>query len=107
MFCFPCTSRLLKLGDFAEYLSKIPYLLPVSMSLPYLSLTYTLWSFEVRGTDIPCVGKPHQTFPNQFFHQITDIDSSRAQKRKWETLQKNFVANSTQCSQAVTHPSTD
>ena len=37
-----------------------------------------------------CVGKPHQTFPNQFFHQIIDIDSSRAQKRKWETLQKKF-----------------
>ena len=51
-------------------------------------LTYTLCSFEVRGTDIPCVGKPHQTFPNQFFHQIIDVDSSRAQKRKWETLQK-------------------
>ena len=34
LFLFLCTSRLLKLGDFAEYLSKIPYLLPVSMSLP-------------------------------------------------------------------------
>jgi hypothetical protein len=58
-------------------------------------------------TNKPCVGKPHQTFPNQFFHQIIDIDSSRAQKRKWETLQKVSDANSTQCSQAVTHPSTD
>ena len=53
------------------------------------------------------IGKPHQTFPNQSFHQIIDINSSRALKQKWETLQKNFEANSTQCSQAVTHPSTD
>jgi hypothetical protein len=51
--------------------------------------------------------KPHQTFPNQYFHQVIDINSSRALKQKWETLQKKFEANSTQCSQAVTHPSTD
>ena len=73
----------------------------------YIEWPYSLSSFEVRGTDIPCVGKPHQTFPNQFFHQTTDIDSSRAQKQKWETFQKDSDANSTQCSQAVTHPSTD
>ena len=62
----------------------------------------TLGSYEVWVAH-----KPHQTFPNQFFHQISVIDSSRAQKQKWETLQKNSEANSTQCSQAVTHPSTD
>ena len=39
-FCFLCTSRLLKLGDFAEYFSPCHSLLPVSMSLPinHLSL---------------------------------------------------------------------
>ena len=40
----------------------------VYIEWPYLHLrsfkSYTLCSFEVRGTDIPCVGKPHQTFPN-------------------------------------------
>ena len=40
---------------------------------------------------MPCVGKPHQTFPNQFFHQTIDINSSRAQKQKWETLQKKVL----------------
>ena len=45
----------------------------------------TLGSYEVRVAH-----KHHQTFPNQFSHQISVIDSSRAQKQKWETLQKKF-----------------
>ena len=35
-----CTSRLVKLGDFAEYLSEISYLLTVQMSLPINYLPY-------------------------------------------------------------------
>ena len=45
---------------------------------------------QERPQRMSCVGKPHQTFPNQFFHQIIDIDSSRAQKRKWEKKKKKF-----------------
>ena len=37
---YVCTSRLVKLGDFAEYLSEISYLLLVSMSLPINHLPY-------------------------------------------------------------------
>ena len=48
-FCFLCTSRLLKLGDFAEYLSKIPYLLPVLMSLPINHLPYPNLKLHNRG----------------------------------------------------------
>ena len=77
-------------------------------TLDLVDSKYTLGSLAVRVTNIhTCIGKPHQTFPNQSFPQIIDINSSRAQKQKWETLQKCFEANSTQCSQAVTHPSTD
>ena len=39
-FCFLCSSRLLKLGDFAEYFSPCHSLLPVSMSLPINELPY-------------------------------------------------------------------
>jgi hypothetical protein len=45
--------------------------------------------------------KPFQT--NLFTKLLT---STQAQNQKWETLLKGFEANSTQCSQAVTHPST-
>ena len=77
--------------------------------------TIYLASFEEALTTLVLVGskytlrskKPHQTCPNQPFPQIIAINSSRAQKQKWESLQKRFEANSTQCSQAVTHPSTD
>ena len=66
---------------------------------------------------INCGGKHHQTPPNETSNQnvvaVCDvlrcsgphIYSGRAQK--WETLLKSSIANSTQCSQAVTHPSTN
>jgi hypothetical protein len=46
------------------------------------------WLFRSKSHEYTCIGKPHQTFPNQSFPQIIDINSSRAQKQKWETLQK-------------------
>ena len=71
-------------------------------AIPTLDLVdskYTLGSLAVRN-----LAKPFQI---NLFPQIIAINSSRAQKQKWESLQKRFEANSTQCSQAVTHPSTD
>jgi hypothetical protein len=54
-------------------------------------------------------GKHHQTFPNVSAHQIIDIIAQVEQinKNGKLLLKENVEANSTQCSQAVTHPSTD
>ena len=38
--------------------------------------------------------------------QINRFTKLLTSTQKWEILQKSFEANSTQCSQAVTHPST-
>ena len=109
-----------------------PLLLPTATSLKLSSVEHpnfftkdfrpcmrdTNWEFKLffklplrkhlrlmNSTFVLAAGKYHQTFPN--VHQIIEINSSRARKQKWETKKKKFEANSTQCSQAVTHPSTD
>ena len=43
-----------------------------------------LQNLLLHSTFIPAF----QTIPNESFHQIIDINSSRAQKQKWETLLK-------------------
>ena len=70
-------------------------------SLDLVDSKYTLGSFAVGVTNILASGNLTKPFQINLFPQIIDINSSRAQK------QKCFEANSTQCSQAVTHPSTD
>ena len=63
------------------------------------------WLFRSKSHEYTCIGKPHQTFPNQSFHQITLKSSTETKMGNF--AKKEFEANSTQCSQAVTHPSTD
>ena len=46
--------------------------------------TYTLGSYAVNT----CIGKPRQTFPNQSFQQIIDINSST--KTKMGNFAKEF-----------------
>ena len=59
---------------------------------------YTLGSFAMY--------LHRETFPNQSFHQIID-NSTQVEHKNGKLCKKCFDANSTQCSQAVTHPSTD
>ena len=44
-YCFLCTSRLVKLGDFAEYLSLSLYLLTTQMTVPFNYLPYFILYF--------------------------------------------------------------
>ena len=75
MFLFLCTSRLLKLGDFAEYLSNIPYLLPFRCHYPLITyLTDTQWQgndkelfLAVNYNDVSAVKEALEKGRNQNF----------------------------------------
>jgi hypothetical protein len=73
-------------------------------TLDLVDSKYTLGSFAVRVTNI--LASKIQIQINLSTKLLTSTQAEHKNKNG-KLCKKNFEANSTQCSQAVTHPSTD